>query len=126
MKRLLILSLALVLMLVGFTSCSKTCEDYEAILDEADYDVDSLKKSSVKNFFEALDLDEDDYPFENAIEATKKTKLVTIIEFESSSVAEDFAEEAEDLEDYFEEVEVSGNCVIMASSKAALKDALGE
>ena len=127
MKRLLILSLALVMLLVGFTSCSKSFEDYEKILDEADYEIDTMKKSEIKLVFEYLDLDYDDFPVENALYASKKNKEITIFEFESSGVAEEFFEELEDMDTYEDEkLEVIGKIVIIASSNSALKDAKGE
>lgn len=127
MKRLLVLSLALVMLLVGFTSCSKSFEDYEKILEEADYDIETLKKSEIKLLFEYMDLDKDDFPVVNVLDASKKNKNVTIFEFESSGVAEDFLKELEDIDEFEDEkLEVAGKCVIIASSSSALKDAKGE
>ena len=104
MKRLLALSMALVMLLVCLTSCGLKFDDYEKNLDDAKYEVETLKKSKIKALLEEIDLDKDDFPVENALYAYKNSKYIYVFEFESSGVAEDFMGEIEDMEDEFDDI----------------------
>ena len=124
MKKILSLTLVIVMLLTCLTSCFQSIDNYAKKLEEAGYEVEIVEEEDIEDYAEDMGLDADKASVESMLYAMKSgliPKVILVIECVSTEAAEEMAGAAEVVDKLSIlglSMEIDGKFVLVGSTSA--------